>query len=257
MILKSTVYSVISFGLSEKGPIRAKNEDAFKSLPEYNFYVLADGMGGHPAGDIAAAETVSALSDIIKKGWLERPLRTLPETVEFIRQAIQEVNMLIYLRSQSRRDWKGMGTTLCSLQFHDEGLVIANVGDSRIYRARGGKLKLLTKDHTLMRETFDFETSDEESCLKNVLTKAIGPGSLVKPTMGSFAVMDGDIFLMCSDGLYGSIDPSHMASIIYEGDSVENSAKRLIKEALDHGGQDNITALLMQVKNHVPANLPR
>lgn len=252
MVAYTMQFKVQSFGQTNKGLVRQNNEDSWDQLPEHNFYVIADGMGGHQAGEVASSEAVSAICKIIRKQLSEIKKLSLKEMREIIYQAIEEVNQVVYQLASTSDELKGMGTTLCCICFQEDGLVYGHVGDSRLYRLRKGKLKLLTKDHSLLGEMLDLGQIEEsqvaEFQYKNILTKAIGTESFISPTVYVGDLDDSDIYLLCTDGLTDLLSREEMELILNSSDSLQESARILIDEANQRGGHDNITVLLAQIQ---------
>lgn len=247
-------YKVLSFGSSDIGLVRQNNEDAWNSLPQERFFVLADGMGGHKAGEVASAETVSVLSQLIQKAWHNSEKLTLEESEGYLRHAIEVVNRIIYQLSKSDDEFRGMGTTLCTVFFHDDGIIYAHVGDSRIYCFHAGKLDLLTNDDSLMREMMDLGQLNEkqisEALYKNVLTKAVGTELHIDPSVHTIDVCQNDIYLMCTDGLSDLVSFEEIEEILNLSTSLEDAGNSLVKRAKENGGYDNITLILMQIKEN-------
>lgn len=246
-------YKVSSVGLSDMGLVRHNNEDVWVQHPSIGLYILADGMGGHQAGEVAARETAISLSKVLKKKINNSPPYSFTELQDLLKRAIIYVNGLIYKMGRSSDELRGMGTTLCCLLFHPEGLVFAHVGDSRIYRLRGGVLEQLTKDHSLVRSLVDqgqLNSSQAADFLyKNIITKAIGTESKVDPSVKSCAVQSHDIFLMCSDGLSDLLSLQQIQDILVKSSSKTSAAKALIDKANAEGGRDNITVVIVKIKD--------
>lgn len=246
-------YKVTAFGLSDVGLVRQNNEDYWGQLPTLNLYVLADGMGGHRAGEVASKEAVISLIDILKKtiGSSSETL-DLNEMHGIIHYAIEYANETIYKMSKLNRDLRGMGTTLCCLLFNAHGLVYAHVGDSRIYRFRNNKLDLLTKDDSLIRQLGDagkISESSDEALYKGIITKAIGTEREVDPSVHSCEVKDRDIFLMCSDGLTDMLSSKEIELILMDRQSLEKAGVTLVSRAKEKGGFDNVTVVLAEVES--------
>ena len=246
-------YKVFAFGLSDIGLVRENNEDVWARLPQHRFFALADGMGGHQAGEVAAHETVARLCYILSKRLNNRDENIdLDIAREFIVDAIYEVNASVYQLSQQEEDLRGMGTTLCFLHFHPKGLIYGNIGDSRIYRLRNQKLVQLTKDHSLLRELIDKgqmdEAHTENYAYKNIITKAIGTEMRVDPSVRTCETLDHDIYLMCSDGLSDAVPPQQIESILNKKQSPKESVYELIETAKRQGSQDNITVVIAKVQ---------
>src|SRR5579885_1870175 len=182
-------YTAESWALSDIGLKRQNNEDVFASHPEENFYALADGMGGHQAGEIAAKLAVERLCSTFISS-LATPCNKT--TCVLLANAIQEANSHVYEMASKNPEWSGMGTTLSCIFLHEHSLFYAHVGDSRIYRFRD-KLEQLTEDHNLRK--------DPHARYKNKLTRAIGTSLFVEPEIGTYNILPQDLYLICSDGL--------------------------------------------------------
>lgn len=244
-------YKITSAGLSDIGLVRQNNEDVWAEMPEIGLYVLADGMGGHQAGEIAARETVNALCRVIKKKITSIKGGAIADVRELLRNAIVHVNGLIFKMGRSKLELRGMGTTVCCLLFHPEGLITAHVGDSRIYRLRGTKFEQITKDHSLLCELVDQGQLNEQQVAdflyKNIITKAVGTEPKVEPGVESNRVMVGDIYMMCSDGLSDLLTPEEMADILTQEPKIKQAAQTLVATANEKGGRDNITVVIAKV----------
>lgn len=245
-------YKITSFGVSDLGLVRKNNEDAWFISPELNLYIVADGMGGHQAGEVASRETVKALSEIIIQRW-KHGLNKIGfhDIRKAFKLAIQEVNKLVHQLGSSSNELKGMGTTLCSLFFHEKGLVYAHVGDSRIYRLRNRRLEQLTKDHSLLRDLVDqgqlTEQEGADFLYRNIITKAIGTEATVEPSVHLCDVETNDLFLMCTDGLSDMLKAKEIQNILNYAHSLEEGAQELLVTANARGGYDNVTILLIKV----------
>lgn len=247
-------YQISAFGLSDIGLMRTNNEDVWTELPEFNFFALADGMGGHLAGEIAADEAVSALCKLVKKSFGEGKQKVdFDRAYQQIFSGIEEVNRLVHKKGRTDEELRGMGTTLCCMYFHEEGLIYGHVGDSRIYRLRNERLKQMTKDHSLLEEMLDTGEWDpdgeSEFKYKNVITRAIGTEPNVEPTVDIDEITDGDLYLMCSDGVSDLLSFEEIEKILNHSHNLQSSAQGLIRSALERGGNDNATVVLMKVKN--------
>jgi len=240
------------FGLTHVGRVRLNNEDEWAAVPDCSFFVLADGMGGHRAGEVASKEAVQSLCHIIQKQASEQKSSiSLQEAEDQLREAIEQTNDRIYKLSHKNTACRGMGTTLCCLHFIDSGVVMAHVGDSRIYRLRKERLVQLTKDHSLLRELVDLGQVEEkqggENSYKNILTKAVGTESEVEPSIQFQEIFKSDLYLMCSDGLTDHLSKKEIESILNKNTDLETTVKILIATANEKGGHDNITVVLIQV----------
>lgn len=244
--------------LSDTGLVRENNEDAWDEVPELNFYTLADGMGGHRAGEVAAQESVTTVCGLIRRALNKRQGVSLKEMEQIIRSAIIQTNQLVYQLGCSSESLRGMGTTLCCIGFYEDKAICAHVGDSRIYRLSKKKLDQLTQDDTLLRELRDlgqpFGTAIPESLYKNVLTKAIGTELTVEPSVRVWEASQGDVFFMCTDGLSDLLSLQEMQSILNAASDIEEAANIFVSTAIERGGHDNITVLLMKVKSDEASN---
>jgi serine/threonine protein phosphatase PrpC len=246
------LYRLLSVGLSDIGLIRQNNEDVWAELPKKRFYVLADGMGGHQAGEVAAREAVEWLCQSIDKNTtLSSKSTSIQEAKDIITEAIEEVNTHIFRMGRQDPDLRGMGTTLCCLYFHPKAVIYAHVGDSRIYRLRGNELLQLTKDHSLLRELLDVGQINArqagEFAYKNIITKAIGTEHQVQPSVRTTEIIGKDIYLMCTDGLSDHLKFEEIEAILAQRKALKVEARELVDSAKSKGGFDNITLVLVRV----------
>jgi len=225
-------------GISDIGLIRPNNEDVWTALPESGFFALADGMGGHQAGEIAAKEAIEQLLRAFHPG---------KDPVLAMHRAIAHANQSVFDKGRSADHLHGMGTTLCCLYWGPSQIVYAHIGDSRIYRYRSAKLEQLTQDHSLFSRWQRLGKPSHISYpYKNVITRAIGTARKVVPEISITPFEPGDLFLLCSDGLSDALSPQDIEQVIERSDSLEIMATRLIEKAKIKGSHDNITVLLVQ-----------
>lgn len=258
-------FSIAHYGLSDIGCVRQKNEDVWDQIPEENFFVLADGMGGHRAGDVASKEAVRALLRIIKQRLHQLPeqRQSCQEVARIMRIAMEEVNRIIYDLSKTEEEWRGMGTTLCCAHLQPEGLVYGHVGDSRIYRCRGGILQQLTDDHSLLRDLIQRGQIRQDQprdtfAYKNIITKAIGTEPIVEPSVSVTDIRDQDMLLMCTDGLSDLLSADEIQQTLQTAQSLRQAAHQLVSSAKQRGGTDNVTVVLLKAQGtHEAAHLPR
>lgn len=244
-------YKIQAFGLTDIGHVRENNEDHWGEVPECYFYVLADGMGGHRAGEVAAEEAVNAICDQIRTMVSPQASLNFEEAHGAMHLAFENTNAIVHAKGRSSPELRGMGTTLCALLFHPQGLIYAHVGDSRIYRYRNGVLDQLTRDHSLLREMIERgqKTSDQDGRrIKNIITKAIGTEPMVDPAVHMTEVAENDILLMCTDGLSDMLTDGEIEAILGHNMPVKLLAHRLVDEAKAKGGHDNITAVIVHVQ---------
>jgi PPM family protein phosphatase len=229
------------------GIVRSGNEDNYLMLAENGIFIVADGMGGHAAGEVASEMAVRITSQQIGS------LRGLSdeEAGERVRTAIRAANDAIFERTLSEQDKRGMGTTATVLVLLPQRYLIGQVGDSRAYLFRDGQFQQLTKDHSYVQEQVDagLLTPDQARVhpYSNVITRCVGAGSDVEPDIYRGEVRAGDLFLVASDGLTGMVDDRRLAQLLGSRADPERKVQALISEANGRGGLDNITAIIVQV----------
>ncbi len=253
MVADVVPFQITHYGLTDTGLVRPANEDVFRIVEDASFFVVADGMGGHQAGEVAAGHAVDHLCSMMRAILDEAGGEHNPaDMATMIRLAIIEVNRRVHKLGQRSPHLKGMGTTLAAIYFHGQFAICSHVGDSRIYRLRGSTLQQLTKDHSLYRELVDLghlsNEASKEFSYKNVITKAIGTAPAVEPSVGLEELHGEDIFLICSDGLTDLVSDKEISSILLEETDVEQQACRLVQRAKERGGYDNITVVIAKVE---------
>ena len=252
-------YEVAAF--SDRGRIRAINEDAFGYCANAGLFVVCDGMGGAAAGEIASRVAVDTM---IEK--LCGPLRPAGagaeaggppsnngngvQKRELLREAVSDANRLVYTRAEDDAQLQGMGTTLVALLAGDGKAWITHVGDSRCYRFRGGALEQWTEDHSLVDEQVRLgqltREEAEKSPLRNVITRAVGSQRSVTAEMDEVEVESGDLFLLCSDGLTRELKDAQIERLLREPGDLDSTCKRLVDAANEAGGRDNVTCMLIR-----------
>lgn len=250
---------VTFYGMSDTGKKRQKNEDTYFAGEKLNFFMVADGMGGHVGGEFASRLAVETVKEVMDQ-LTDDPEATLQETEiplkpgdfqGYLRYALNIASRRIYEKSVQDIRLQGMGTTGVALLFRNNRAYVANVGDSRAYRFRKKKLEQLTKDHSLIAEQVRAGIlSPEEGKghrLKNVITRSIGFQGDVDVDTQVFPVEKGDIFLLCSDGLYNLVEDAEILEIVSHH-APKEAARHLIDVANARGGDDNITVILAQIK---------
>lgn len=241
------------------GMVRSHNEDSVGSEPGCGLVVLADGMGGYNAGEVASGIAVSVVVTEVS----HRLLGTSPAArgekegeelgVSLLRGNIQKANASIFHAAQSQPQYAGMGTTIVSGLFYDNRVAVGHVGDSRMYRLRGEVLETITRDHSLLQEQIDsgvISVADARlSRNKNLVTRAVGIDVDVEPEIHVHAVLVGDIYLLCSDGLNDMVEDEDIESTLYAlQNNLPLAATQLIQMANDNGGRDNVSVILVKVK---------
>lgn len=247
-------FKLKSYGISDIGLVRQNNEDVWSSIPEYNFFALADGMGGHKAGEVAAKEAIVKLCESLSQKLSLSSGKSTPSQISnYLNQAIKEANAWVFNMASQNEDLQGMGTTLCCFLLHEQTLVYAHVGDSRIYRFREGVLKQLTIDHSLRSELIATGQLDEGTAslfpYKNVITRAIGTSTHVEPDMDTCLVEPGDIYFLCSDGLTDYVTINEMHAILSHAKTIKEASETFVDAAKEKGGNDNITVVMIKVFN--------
>lgn len=242
------------YGMTDTGLRRDNNEDAIACLPEQGLAMVADGMGGHNAGEVASAAAVSVICEAVAAV----AAGAAPEQWEqVLREAIAEANRQILERARLDPACAGMGTTLVLMRFYPQGALFAHVGDSRIYRVRRGQLQQLTSDHSLVQELVDSgflsETEARASMNKNLITRALGIADTVEADLRNLATEPGDLYLLCSDGLTDLVPEADIRELLLErGENLESAVPSLIRLANERGGLDNISVILARVEADAP-----
>jgi serine/threonine protein phosphatase PrpC len=250
---------------TDTGRVRDHNEDAIASNESMAMFVLADGMGGYNAGEVASGLAVKTVYDLTteactREKCYERHTDTgLMRQTTVLRDAISRANKIIHQTAQSHDGCEGMGTTIVAGIFCDNRLSIAHVGDSRLYRLRDSKLERITRDHSLLQELVDrgFYSDEEaaQSTNKNYITRALGAEMTVDVEIQEVQVEMGDIYLACSDGLSDMVDDEeiHLTLSTFNA-SLDSVTEHLVKISNQHGGKDNISVMLVKVLAPFPAN---
>jgi protein phosphatase len=228
--------------------VRAHNVDRYRVFPDVGLFLVADGMGGAAAGEVAAQMAVELVAEPFVA---QRPEDTPPESgagLAALVAAIERANGEIHRAARSTRGWKGMGTTLAAVLMYGGRAAVAHVGDSRVYRLRRQRLELLTEDHSLLNELVRAGTVDPDDpegfTLGHLLTRAIGTDPAVEVDARLVAVEPGDTFLICSDGLHGVVPHDELLGILLEHEHLDDAADRLVELANEKGAPDNVTAVL-------------
>lgn len=245
-------FNLDCYGLSDIGLIRTNNEDIWTSLENYGFFAIADGMGGHKSGEVAAKEAITFVRSSIEEFFLFLQKNcTLVELSALFKLSIENANSWVYGLGQKREEFHGMGTTLCTLLFHKNSIIYSHVGDSRIYRYRRKNLQQLTSDHSLKNKLISkgkfVDRSNREFPYKNVLTRAIGTHSDVEVKTHIAPVNVNDVYLMCSDGLTDFVSNEDISQALSHGQSIKETTQSLIEQAKKKGGCDNITVVMIKV----------
>lgn len=226
------------------GNYRKNNEDSYYVNESKNLYVLADGMGGHLAGERASKMATEIIGEDFAG---EREVISIDDAIEILSSSIRDANKKIYESSQENEDYRGMGTTLSSGLILDDVLIYSNIGDSRIYRINE-EMEQITQDDSFVNYLIEIGEITEEEAKnhpkKNVLTKAMGTTSDIEVIVNTLNIKDKDVFLFCSDGLTNMVPDEEIFKIVKEN-SPEEARDMLLDLALRNGGMDNITFILV------------
>jgi serine/threonine protein phosphatase PrpC len=249
---------------TDTGRVREHNEDAIAWDTEIGLFVLADGMGGYNAGEVAAGIATKTISTIVREAFGSQELEGVDRATGLrrvsivLRDAILRANKIIYQTSKTQPQCEGMGTTVVAALLHDNRVTVAHVGDSRLYRLRSERLERLTLDHSLLQELVDrgFYSPEEaqRATNKNYVTRALGVEPGVDVEIHEHPVQKGDVFLLCSDGLSDMIEDEdiHLTITTFNA-NLQTVAKQLIQLANDNGGRDNVSVMIAQTTDSFPA----
>lgn len=258
--LRSRPMELIFAGLSDVGLQREHNEDSFCIVPDYELFIVADGMGGHKAGDVAstmATRSVVSFFEATENEDATWPFQFDPQkSVDENRliTGIKVANKKIYEASTRDRAVQGMGTTVVSLLFSKESqkMYVAHVGDSRCYRVRGEEIHQITRDHSLLNDYLlvmpEMSPQQQQELPKNVITRALGMQDTVVVDVVEVETQAGDVFLLCSDGLSGMVSDEAILETVREHlDAPQRAVEQLIDQANGAGGEDNVTAVVVKL----------
>jgi serine/threonine protein phosphatase PrpC len=252
-------------GLTDVGSVRDHNEDAISSDETLGLAILADGMGGHRGGEVASAITVSTVLETITKrlkkikdGATDEETGYSLESIA-VHEAVALANSNVFKASSENQQYRGMGTTVVVLLFYDNRFTVAHVGDSRLYRLRDSVLEQITRDHSLMQELIDrgFYTPEQarKSLNKNLVTRAIGIEESVQIDIQEDVTQTGDIYFLCSDGVTDMIEDELIDEILKaNSNDLEKAASEIIRASNEHGGKDNISAIMARPLKPFPAS---
>jgi protein phosphatase len=246
---------VLVAGETNVGMKRSHNEDNFDVVEEERLFLVADGMGGHASGEVASKMAIETLREFFS-ATSQDPEATWPYKMDKARgyeenrliTGIKLANLRIHEAAAREPKLRGMGTTLVSMLVIDDGVLIAHVGDSRVYRMRGGKLEQLTDDHSLLNDYIKMKRLTEEEIAnfphKNVIVRALGMKDTVKVDTRLDPPQAGDVYILCSDGLCGPVTDAEISDIANSSNELKVVASKLIERANANGGPDNVTVVL-------------
>ena len=243
---------------TDVGLMRRHNEDAVAVYPASAMTILADGMGGYNAGEVASEMAISVIKEVVNdklNGFLARLIPHQPgQLLEIVRQAVELANNTILNTSLNVPEYVGMGTTLVMSLCYRDSLVVAHVGDSRAYRLRNGDLTQITRDHSVVQEQIDAGILSVESAryseVKNLVTRAVGVGYPVEVEVNLHQLQADDIYLLCSDGLSDMLTAQTMQEILQNNAlNLQDACAALVAEANQQGGRDNISVILFRINS--------
>jgi serine/threonine protein phosphatase PrpC len=248
---------VSAYAATDPGPVRPVNEDAYLLDADLRLYAVADGMGGHNAGEVASQLALEALGGFVRRSStdtdLSWPYGVLPDLsfqANRLRTALHLANRRVFRAAESHDDYTGMGTTVVAALIDGARGVVAHVGDSRIYHWSGGALKVLTKDDSWAAALIAQGLSTEDLArhpMRHVLTNVVGARDQVEVHVRELALAPGDRLLLCSDGLHEPLSEDGIATLLGKGDDAESTASSLVREAIKRGSRDNVTALVIDI----------
>ncbi|HVY05852.1 MAG TPA: Stp1/IreP family PP2C-type Ser/Thr phosphatase [Burkholderiales bacterium] len=247
------------------GMVRSHNEDSIATDAEIGLAVLADGMGGYNAGEVASGIATALISSETREALIRQSPHEVdrntgsPVAAKLLRDIIAKANTSIFQSANSQPQYAGMGTTLVVALFCNDQLTMAHIGDSRCYRQRAGKLEQVTRDHSLLQEQIDSGLLTKEAARrsqnKNLVTRALGIEPEVEAEIHTYPALEGDIYLMCSDGLNDMVEDEDIEMTLEAlGANLQLAAEQLVQMANDNGGRDNVSVVLIKVKKNFPAN---
>ncbi|MBI1785290.1 Stp1/IreP family PP2C-type Ser/Thr phosphatase [Candidatus Sumerlaeota bacterium] len=248
-------------GQSDVGLKREHNEDSILLSKELGLFAVADGMGGHAAGEVASRLTVTNMLDFVRR--LEQEKGALNDQTaqeglspgeKILYLAISNANKRLCVMSEENSSYFGMGTTVAAIYVVGDQIHIAHVGDSRVYRLRDNTLELLTQDHSWVNEQLQKNVLSEDEARnhrwRNVITRALGNRADVEIDIKTVEAKEGDLYLLCSDGLTTMVDDAGIArTLVANGPNLEKSCAELVRAANDAGGHDNVSVVLIRVEN--------
>ena len=242
---------------TDPGMVRSHNEDSIGTDAEIGLAVLADGMGGYNAGEVASGIAVAMLNTEMKQALAEKEPHAVdssgqPLAEKFVRENSAKANAAIFQTAKSQPQYAGMGTTLVVALFYDNRMTVGHIGDSRLYRLRDDTLEQVTRDHSLLQEQIDSGMVTKEQARysqnKNLVTRAVGIDPEVETEIHTYNVKPGDIYLLCSDGLSDMVQDEDIQSTLGTLQSnLQLAATQLVQLANDNGGRDNISVILVRV----------
>jgi protein phosphatase len=233
--------SLAAHGVTHPGR-RTTNEDAFLVDPQRGLFVIADGMGGHNAGEVASSLAVKTIGEFLADG--------TPASLNVLDEALRLANDHILTVAGEKPDYTGMGTTVAAVYVRDREAFYAHAGDSRVYLWHNGELTQLTRDDSWVAAAMNGVRDDareiEQHPMRHVLTKVVGLRPELQPSVAECPFVVGDVLLLCSDGVHGAVSDERLEKLLASRKAVEAVAESVVREALAHGATDNVTAIVVR-----------
>lgn len=233
--------SLAAHGVTHQGR-RTTNEDSFLVDPDRGLFVVADGMGGHNAGEVASSLAVKAIGEFLADG--------TPASLNVLDEALRLANDHILTVAGEKPDYTGMGTTVAAVYLRESEAVYAHAGDSRVYLWHKGHIRQLTRDDSWVAAAMNGIGDDaremDQHPMRHVLTKVVGLRPELQPSVAEVSFVAGDVLLLCSDGVHGSVSDAKLEQLLGSSKPVSNVAESVVKEALAHGATDNVTAVVIR-----------
>jgi PPM family protein phosphatase len=254
------VLKLTAYGVSHPGRVRPNNEDALLWDLSAGLFLVADGMGGHQAGEVASRMTVDTVRGFLEASRGDQDLTwpfgfdtTLSVNANRLVTAVRLANRKVFQAGEEQPDFSGMGTTIVAALIENDVLTFCGVGDSRLYLLGAGQLQQLTHDDSwvatvLAREPGFDQAQIAQHPMRHVLTNVVGARDDTEVEVGERSIAAGDTLLLCSDGLYGSMDDATLQILLASSDKLEDIAERLVQTALERNGTDNITAVIVKAE---------
>jgi len=248
---------------TDPGMVRSHNEDSVAADAASGLVVLADGMGGYNAGEVASGMATSVITSEITQLLARTPPYALDPVTSaaiaprLVRDQVVKANVSIFQAAQSQPQYAGMGTTLVVCLFYDNKVLVAHLGDSRLYRLRAGNFTQVTRDHSLLQEQLDAGLISPEQAKhaqhKNLVTRALGIDPQIEPEVHEYPAAPGDLYLLCSDGLCDMVSDEEIGEALRAfGSNLNLAAQQLVQMANDNGGRDNVSVILVRVLREYP-----
>lgn len=246
-----------SAAASRIGPQHAVNEDSYILADDVRLYIVADGMGGQNAGEVASGLTVELVSNFVRQSedsdeitWPFGVDSTLSLNGNRLRTAVKLANRKVWKQADDQEKYLGMGSTIVAAIFDGERLTVCSAGDSRAYRIRGGEIEQLTEDDSWVQVALSQGLTTAEQArnhpMRNLITKAIGAEESIDPQLVEEAVAEGDLYILCSDGLFKALDDATLLQCVNEHDGLPQVADRMIEMAANNGADDDVTVLIIR-----------